>query len=214
MTTPSTNPAEYFDAFYRTQPADGTDVRAAGWDIGQAQPLVEELENAGAFGPRVLDAGCGTGENVLYLTTCGHRVTGIDGAPTAIEHARAKAARRGIEAEFAVADACELSGYDGQFDSVLDSGLFHTLGEADRIRYVAALHRVSVPGAPVHILAVSSAAEPGPGPRRITETELRESFATGWTVEELRPATMLGKLPGSEARTAIPAWLFSARRLG
>lgn len=214
MTTPSINPAEYFDAFYRTQPADGTDVRAAGWDIGQAQPLVEELESAGAFGPRVLDAGCGTGENVLFLTTRGHRVTGIDGAPAAIEHARVKAARRGIEAEFAVADACELSGYDGQFDSVLDSGLFHTFSDADRIRYAAALHRVSVPGALVHILAVSSAAEPGPGPRRITEAELRESFATGWTVEELRPATMLGKLPGTEARTPIPAWLFSARRQG
>ncbi|MBY8856516.1 hypothetical protein K7711_08510 [Nocardia sp. CA2R105] len=35
MTTPSTNPAEYFGAFYRTQSADGTDVRSAGWDIGQ-----------------------------------------------------------------------------------------------------------------------------------------------------------------------------------
>jgi cyclopropane fatty-acyl-phospholipid synthase-like methyltransferase len=214
VTTPSTDPAEYFEACYRTQPADGTDVRAAGWDIGQAQPLVEELERAGAFGPHVLDAGCGTGENALYLARRGHRVTGVDGAPTAIEHARVKAAARGIDAEFAVTDARELSGYDGQFDSVLDSGLFHTFSDADRSRYVAALHRVSVPGAMAHILTVSSAAPAGPGPRRITEAELRESFATGWTVEELRPATMLGRLPGTDARTAVPAWLFSVRRLG
>lgn len=214
MTTPSTNPAEYFDTFYRSQPPDGTEVRLAGWDIGQAQPVVRELERAGAFGPNVLDAGCGTGENVLYLATAGHRVTGIDGSPTAIEHARFKAAHRGIDAEFAVADACELSGYDGRFDSVLDSGLFHTLSDADRVRYAAALHRVSVPGAVAHILAVSPEAGPGPGPRRVTEAELREVFATGWAVQELRPVSMLGRLPGVETRTTIPAWLFSARRLG
>ena len=93
MTTPSIDPARYFEACYRTQPPDGADIRAAGWDIGQAQPLVEELQNAGAFGPRVLDAGCGTGENVLYLAGCGHRVTGIDSAPAAIAHTRAKATR-------------------------------------------------------------------------------------------------------------------------
>jgi 2-polyprenyl-3-methyl-5-hydroxy-6-metoxy-1,4-benzoquinol methylase len=102
VTTPSPDPTVYFESVYRSQSPDGTVVRAAGWDIPQPQPPVAELAEAGAFGHRVLDAGCGTGENALYLAARGHLVTGVDAAETGIEHARAKAARRGIDATFAI----------------------------------------------------------------------------------------------------------------
>lgn len=171
-----------------------------------------ELAGTGAFGRRVLDAGCGTGENALYLAAHGHVVTGVDAAATAVEHARVKADRRGIAAEFAVCDARDLPGYERQFDTVLDSGLFHTFSDVDRPRYVAALHRVCAPGGVVHIMAVSAAAPPGPGPRRITEEELRRAFSAGWDIEEVRPVGMQGELPGVDAETTIPAWLLSARR--
>ncbi|MGF6885812.1 cyclopropane fatty-acyl-phospholipid synthase-like methyltransferase [Nocardia sp. GAS34] len=212
MTTPPRDPDVYFESVYRSQPPDGTAIRAAGWDIGRPQPPVVELARTGAFGHRVLDAGCGTGDNALHLAARGHLVTGVDAAETAIEHARGKAARRGLAATFAVCDARDLPGYDGDFDSVVDSGLFHTFGDTDRSRYVAALRRACAPGGTVHILAVSDAVPPGPGPRRIAESELRESFSAGWVVEELRAVDMLGKLPGSDDEAAIPAWLLSARR--
>lgn len=211
MTTPP-NPGVYFESVYRSQPPGGGVVRAAGWDIGRPQPQVAELARVGALGRRVLDAGCGTGENALHLAALGHLVTGVDAAETAIEHARDKAARRGLTATFAACDARELPGYDGDFDTVVDSGLFHIFGEDDRARYVAALHRACAPGGTVHILAVSDAAPPGPGPRRITEAELREAFSSGWVVEEVRATEMLGRLPDSDAEMPIPAWLLSARR--
>jgi len=206
--TPQTNA---FDSIYRTQTPDGSAVSRAGWDIGEPQPVVIELERAGRLRGKVLDIGCGTGENALYLASRGYSVVGLDGSAGALVHARAKARRRGIHAVFAQADARELTGFSGQFDTVIDSGLLHTFSDADRTRYLGALGRSCRPGARVHILAISDAAPLGPGPRRLTEQQLRESFTSGWDIEELRRVHMRGKLPGY-APAELPSWLLIARR--
>ena len=73
------------------------------WDIGRAQPVVERLAEEGAFTGSLIDLGCGTGENALYLAARGLKVTGVDAAPTAIARAREKAAARGLTATFLVA---------------------------------------------------------------------------------------------------------------
>src|SRR5579872_4824768 len=86
-----------WDASYRDGPAP--------WDIGTPQPAIVRLAAAGAFAGAVLDAGCGTGENALYLAALGLSVLGVDVAETALARARAKAVERGISAEFSAADA-------------------------------------------------------------------------------------------------------------
>ena len=48
----------------------------APWDIGRPQPAF--VAAAGRVAGRVLDAGCGTGENALFFAARGHPVTGID----------------------------------------------------------------------------------------------------------------------------------------
>ena len=55
---------------------------------------------------RILDAGCGTGENALFFAQRGYKITGIDYLPGPIELAKKKAAERGISATFLVIDAC------------------------------------------------------------------------------------------------------------
>ena len=77
---------------FARQYAEGTPP----WDIGRPQPEIVALEEAGVLGPVVIDVGCGTGENALYLAGRDHDVHGIDGATAAIEQARAKAGQRGI----------------------------------------------------------------------------------------------------------------------
>src|SRR5215471_7996410 len=61
------------------------------WDIGRPQPAVVRLASRGGFAGAVLDAGCGTGENALYVASLGLSVLGIDVAETALAIARKKA---------------------------------------------------------------------------------------------------------------------------
>jgi SAM-dependent methyltransferase len=76
-----------FDGAYKDTPP---------WDIGRPQAEIVRLAQQGAIKGRVLDVGCGTGENALYLAEQGLEVWGVDGAPQAIEQARAKATERGL----------------------------------------------------------------------------------------------------------------------
>src|ERR1700724_2250824 len=96
------------------------------WDIGRPQPAIMRLAETGQITGSVLDVGCGTGENVLYLAERGFAASGVDGAPSAIRKARAKAKQRGLNASFEVSDALNLSVPERPFDTVIDSGLFHT----------------------------------------------------------------------------------------
>ncbi|MFD5798213.1 class I SAM-dependent methyltransferase [Streptomyces diastatochromogenes] len=231
MTEPASQPdgmdalTHVFDAVYRGESPFG---KRPPWDIGAPQPAFVALEEAGLISGAVLDAGCGTGEDVLHLASKGYEVTGLDLSSEAVSLARHKAEERGLDATFAVADALELVGYDGRFDTVIDCGLAHTF-DADRLRsYAAALHRVCRPGALVHVLEVSDvgaakmqarlaeviegipASEP-PGPKRSAD-DLRRGFADGWTVESVADATLYGILPSASEPLDLPAWLGRFRR--
>src|SRR6201985_3685957 len=120
-----------WDASYTDGPAP--------WDIGEPQPAVVRLADAGAFSGEVLDAGCGTGDNALHLAARGSRPLGIDVAETAVAIARAHAAERGLDAEFLVADALRLDRLERTFDTVLDCALFHALDDEERREYAASL---------------------------------------------------------------------------
>jgi SAM-dependent methyltransferase len=155
------------------------------WDIGRPQPIVEAIADAGGFEGNVLDSGCGTGENALFLASKGFDVTGIDWSARAIEKARAKADERGIGVDFIATDALRLPDLGRTFGSAVDSGLFHTFDDAGRTAYVRSLAAVIRADGLVHLLCFSEL-EPGTwGPRRVTQRELRDVFAPGWSVEAI-----------------------------
>lgn len=165
----------------------GVDPRMP-WDIGAPQPLVVELADAGEIGDHVLDVGCGLGDNAIFLATLGHRATGVDGAPTAIRQARARAEAQGVDVEFAVAEATRLDGFDNRFDTVIDSALYHCLNEPARNDYLAALTRATKPGARLHLICFSEELpESFPTPFRFSEASLRETIGRSWTITRLRP---------------------------
>ena len=112
----------------------------------------------------------------------GHAVCGLDYVAVAIERAKAKASGRKIAAEFVVGDALELARLRRQFDTVLDCGLFHTFSDEERAKFVRGLAAVLRPKGLLHILCFSDAEPPGEGPRRVTEAEIRGTFASGWAV--------------------------------
>jgi SAM-dependent methyltransferase len=155
------------------------------WDIGRPQPAFVRLAETGALTGELLDAGCGTGEHAILAARHGAHALGIDVSSSAIEMARAKAAERGVEAAFQVLDALQLDSLGQEFDTVVDSGLFHVFDDRARPPYVMALHAVLRPGGHLRLMCFSDR-QPGDwGPRRVTEGELRVAFADGWRIESL-----------------------------
>jgi len=177
------------------------------WDIGRPQPAVMRLAERGAFAGRVIDIGCGTGENALYLATRGLEVVGVDAAPTAIQRARAKAAAQGLTTRFEIADALALDEADlgGAFDAALDCGLFHTFDDADRPNFERSVRAVLAPGARYRLLCFSDL-EPGDfGPRRVTKGAILTTFGAGWRVDSIVEERFETRWGGDGPR----AWLAS-----
>ncbi len=181
------------------------------WDVGRPQPSILRLAGEGAFAGAVLDAGCGTGENALHVASLGLHVLGVDVADTALSIAREKAAGRGIDADFVVADALHLDRLGRLFDTVLDCGLFHTFDSDERRDYVASLASVTSRGGYLYVLCFSDVGPDTGGPHPISHKELRAAFnhSAGWTVASISPDRIQTRFDAQGA----PAWLAKIERI-
>lgn len=196
------------------------------WDIGKPQPAIVRLASQGGFAGAVLDAGCGTGENALHIAQLGLSVLGVDVAETALATARQKAADRGIEVEFAAADAFQLERLGRRFETALDCGLFHTFdlgpprsagvavhGVADgdeRSRYVGNLASVTKHDGTLYVLCFSDYG-PDTGPHPVSQQELRAAFnpSNGWNVAAIEADRIQTRFHDNGA----PAWLATIKRI-
>jgi SAM-dependent methyltransferase len=193
--------AAEFDSSYQS----GT----APWDIGRPQPGFVSLANAGELRGRVLDVGCGTGEHALMAAAQGLDAVGVDAAPTAIQRARQKATGRSLNARFEVWDALDLPALGETFDTALDCGLFHVFDDGQRVRFVASLSAVVVPGGRYFLLCFSDR-QPGDwGPRRVRQDELRHSFNDGWQVDSIEESILEITVGPDD----VQAWLASFTRI-
>jgi SAM-dependent methyltransferase len=189
-----------FDPMY-----DGTPP----WDIGRPQPDLEALVDAGRVRGRVLDVGCGTGEHALLAAARGLSGTGIDASPKAIARAKHKAAERGLDVDFLVADALELPSLKKSFETVIDCGLFHVFDDESRARYVQSLAGAVAHGGSYFMLCFSDKVPPGFGPRRISQQEIRDAFSDGWEVMSIEPAICEVNF----SPDGISAWLAAISRV-
>ncbi|MFC5749314.1 class I SAM-dependent methyltransferase [Actinomadura rugatobispora] len=180
-----------FDALYAGRAAfEGSEQgeQFIPWDIGEAQPVIVELERAGGFRGKVLDAGCGLGENAILLAGNGHEVTGVDGSPSAIQQAARRATAHGVQVRFAVADATELRDIGTGFDTALDSGLYHCLNDEQRSAYAAALHRVCGPGAVLHLFCFAETLPSGTPIAQealVSVANLHANLDRHWIIEDI-----------------------------
>lgn len=178
-----------YEELYRegkTSPGEiGASLDVIPWDIQGPQPVILELEQAGEITGRVLDAGCGLGENALFFAKRGYQVTGIDVSSSAIEKNQNKARERGLRVEFVVADATTMVGVEGPFRTAVDSALLHSLDEKAQRSYISALHGICEPGARLHMLCFSDRLPAEIPAYRYTEADLRANFSDGWKIHRV-----------------------------
>jgi SAM-dependent methyltransferase len=138
-------------------------------------------------------------------------VLGVDVAETALAVARVKAQERGIEAEFASADALHLERLGRTFATVIDSGLFHSFDRDERDRYAASLASVTVHDGTAYVLCFSNVG-PDMGPHPVSPDELRAAFSagTGWNVVDIETDRVLTTY---HDEYGAPAWLATIKRL-
>jgi len=182
------------------------------WDNEAPSESVIGWQAGGWVHGDVLDIGCGLGDNAIYLAKSGHPVTGLDISPTALATAEQRASDAGVNVTFAVADSTKLDGYTDAFDTVIDSGLFHSLDYEGRQRYVAAVHRATRPGATLLLSCFSDANPAGKDWRpAVSEATLRDVLgAAGWDITSLEPAALRGELDGTPVDMAF--WYLRAQR--
>lgn len=125
----------------------------APWDTG-VRPHIVDLVESGRISPgsgvRVLDLGCGTGSESVYLARQGFDVVGVDYSRVALDRARARAAHEapGANCRFAYGDISSypIPGADGPFDVILDFGALDDMTGEPRENMARLVHRYSRPG--------------------------------------------------------------------
>lgn len=114
------------------------------WRVLEAQTGEERLD---ATSIRSLDLGCGNGKNSVYLAERGAAAVGVDVSSEAIAMAKQLAAKKGVNAEFRVADlSLELPFAEDSFDLAIDMTTSHCLAPEARANFVREVARVLVPG--------------------------------------------------------------------
>lgn len=126
----------------------------APWDIGVRPELVNMVET-GRIKPeagrrRVLDLGCGTGAESVYLAQQGFEVVGVDYSRVALQRAQAAARQHGVaeSCRFVYGDISSypIPGVDGTFDVILDFGALDDMTGAPRSGMAQAIHRYAHTG--------------------------------------------------------------------
>ena len=151
--------------------------------------------------PRVLDAGCGGGRNVVYLLRRGFTCFGIDRDPAAIEHLRTLAAQLAPAAareNFRAGELDRLPWEDRAFDAVVCSAVLHFAADAAHFdRMVGEMWRVLAPDGMLFTRLASNVgieAAVGPGGRRVRLPDGSERFVVDEAMLLERTATLGGQL--------------------
>jgi len=192
-----------YDAEF-TSTALGQELRARVW---------ERLAVVFAGRQRILELGCGTGEDAVWLARAGHRVIAIDASAEMIRVARGKAAAAGcaerIEFHCLPMESLEDLYFEGRVD-----GVFSNFGAVNCVADLAGLSRTLArrvqTGAPLVFVAMGRYV-PWEWAWYLARGDTRRAFrrlakaGTAW-----RGLTIHYPTPGALARTLAPQ--FTARR--
>jgi len=172
------------------------------WDIGRPADELQRIVREGiVHACRVVDLGCGSGTDAIYLASQGFDVTAIDISPTALGQAEEKARKAGVSVRWVLADVLAPPHLES-FDFIYDRGCYHNVRDQSLTAYIETVRRLSHPGTKFLLLSArrdETAAADAPG---VTEEELRFDFHSLFDVESLREI----KLETNRTSVSPPGW--------
>lgn len=187
-----------YDSLYR---------RGAPWEGGPRPELVEVVESGqiapSTTGSRVIDLGCGSGSNAIFLASHGFEVIGVDLSPVAIDKARTVAAQAGAPVRWVVGDLRALPDeLAGPYDLLIDSGTIDDFPRSLRPSVIETVTSLTHPGSVLLMWCFYAYDRDLPwmslsGPSRwgapgFEPEELEARFSPAWTIEQLSGGTSEG----------------------
>lgn len=165
-------------------------------DLAEHPPFEEKLselferEESGReppYGP-ALDLGCGSAVWGVPLAKRGWQVTGVDIVDKALERARERVQKAGVDAQITHADVTALreAGVGSDFRLVLDTGTFHGLTDAQRTAMGREIDAVAANDATV-LLDCFAPRWRGPLPRGASRSDVEAAFPD-WTITDIEVA--------------------------
>ena len=159
------------------------------WETGQPSAELARVIGEQPIHPcRVIELGCGTGINAVWLARQGFDVTGIDFSRLAVEKARQRAAGAQVQVRFVVDDVLKLAEEYEPFPFFFDRGCYHAVRQFDAAAYVRTLQRLTTPDAIGLILAGNARCPPpeGQGPPVVSAVELHAELEPAFQIVRLR----------------------------
>jgi methyl halide transferase len=188
---------ERWDRAYRGQ-------QRPGWDTGLIADDLKRAVSEGHIKPcRIVELGCGSGTNAIFLASQGFDVTAIDVAPTALGIADAKARKAGVGVRWLLADVLNLPDL-GTFDLIFDRGCYHNVRYANAAGFVEAVRQLSHPGSRALIVSLNRAGPPG-----VLEQTMRDDFSASFDFVWLKESEIQTGPDGAQRR---PSWSLMLQR--
>ncbi len=163
---------------------EGTPPWETGAPAGELVSVVKEgLLPLGSL----LELGCGTGADTVFLARRGFEVTAVDSSPTALDRARTRAELCGASIRFVLDDAFRFARSSGPFDVIYDAGFYHFIRQTDLDRFLDLLWRVTRPGSYYFTLAGAAGESFEGGPPQVSEDQIRSELGRLFEFVHLRP---------------------------
>jgi methyl halide transferase len=159
------------------------------WETGHPSEELQRLIAEERIKPcRVLELGCGSGINAIWLGQQGFDVTAVDISPLAIERARQHAADSNTNVRCMLADVLDLPQDLGNFAFVFDRGCYHAVRRHDVQGFLRTLRHVTAPGS-IGLFLTGNARdphEPGKGPPVVSAEEIHAELGSVFEIVRLR----------------------------
>ena len=162
------------------------------WDYDNASQEIVTCAALGIF-PRngvIMDVGCGSGSDAVFLATLGFHVKALDISLAALDLVKEKAMKAGVKVETVHSSATKMPIGDASVDFALDRGLLHNLNDADGRVYALELARVLKSGGGLLLRGARIGYDGNFNP--ITEERMKRTFPNKFfSTGPVLPITML-----------------------